>query len=188
MHTPSKIETDRLLLRPWRADDAEDLHPILETNWSHLGPWIPARVATPASIPILVERLSGFAREFDGEREWRYALLTRADSKLLGELSLFPRSATARAALGDADRVELGYWLRLDENGHGFVTEAVRAALDVAASIDRFTRVEIRCDARNEKSSAIPKRLGFALTDTIADPAEPDVQLQVWTLPLGDEK
>jgi RimJ/RimL family protein N-acetyltransferase len=177
-----------LTLRPWRADDAEALHPILETNWDHLGPWIPARVATPASIPILVERLNGFARELSGEREWRYAMFTRADSKLLGELSLFPRSATARVPFRDSDRVELGYWLRLDENGNGFVTEAARAALDVVASIERFTCVEIRCDAHNEKSSAIPKRLGFSLAKTIVDPAEPEVQLQVWTLPLGDAK
>jgi len=84
--------------------------------------------------------------------------------------------------------VELGYWLRLDENGHGFVTEAARAALAIAATIDRFTCVEIRCDARNEKSSAIPKRLGFTLARTIVDPSEPEVQLQIWTLPLGDTK
>ncbi len=111
-------------------------------------------------------------------------MLTRADAKLLGELSLFPRSATARVPLAESDRVEMGYWLRLDENGHGFVTEAARAALDVAASIERFTCVEIRCDARNEKSSAIPKRLGFQLARTIVDPSEPEVQLQIWTLAL----
>jgi RimJ/RimL family protein N-acetyltransferase len=172
------------MLRPWRADDAEALHPILETNWDHLGPWISARVATPAPVPILAERLSGFAREFDEEREWRYAMLTRADSKLLGELSLFPRSAAARVPLAESDRVELGYWLRLDENGHGFVTEAARAALGVAAGITRFTCAEIRCDARNDKSSGVPKRLGFQLTRTIVDPAEPEVRLQVWTLAL----
>jgi ribosomal-protein-serine acetyltransferase len=188
MTLPAELRTDRLLLRPWRTADAEALHPILETNWDHLGPWIPARVATPASIPSLIDRLDGFAREFNGEREWRYAMLTRADSKLLGELSLFPRSATARAPFGESDRVELGYWLRLDENGHGFVTEAARAALAAASRIDRFHCVEIRCDARNEKSSAVPQRLGFTLSRTIVDPAEPEVQLQVWSLPLGDVK
>ena len=188
MIAPTDIQTERLLLRPWRVDDAPALHPILAANWDHLGPWIPARVATPAPIQILMDRLAGFAREFEGDREWRYAMFIRDDSKLLGELSLFPRSATARASFAESDRVELGYWLRLDENGHGFVTEAARAALAIAATIDRFTCVEIRCDARNEKSSAIPKRLGFTLARTIVDPSEPEVQLQIWTLPLGDTK
>ena len=167
MSVPSEIQTDRLLLRPWRTTDAAALHPILETNWDHLGPWIPARVATPAAIPILAERLAGFATEFVADREWRYAMLTRADSKVLGEVGLFPRSAERRARFADADRVEVGYWLRADETGRGIVTEAVRAALDVARSIEQFTLAEIRCDARNEKSSAVPARLGFTLSRTI---------------------
>jgi ribosomal-protein-serine acetyltransferase len=177
MSVPAEIQTERLSLRPWRSEDAAALHPILETNWEHLGPWIPARVATPAPIPVLAERLAGFANEFAADREWRYAMLARTDAKVLGEVGLFPRSSTARVPFADADRVELGYWLRLDETGRGIVTEAVRAVLDVAAAIERFTLAEIRCDARNEKSSAVPKRLGFALLETIVD-------LQVWTLSL----
>src|SRR4051812_48508032 len=136
MSVPTEIQTDRLLLRPWQPSDADALHPILETNWEHLGPWIPARVATPAPVPVLAERLAGFAAEFLADREWRYAMLTRADAKVLGEVSLFPRSATARVPFADADRVELGYWLRSDETGRGIVTEAVQAAVDLVATID----------------------------------------------------
>jgi RimJ/RimL family protein N-acetyltransferase len=181
MSVPAEIQTERLLLRPWRSEDAAALHPILETNWEHLGPWIPARVATPAPIPVLAERLAGFAKEFAADREWRYAMLARTDAKVLGEVGLFPRSATARVPFADADRVELGYWLRSDETGRGIVTEAARAAIAAAAGLGRFSSVEIRCDARNEKSSAVPKRLGFALSATIGE-------LQVWTLALGEAR
>ena len=45
MLAPNDIRTARLLLRPWRAEDAASLLPVLEANRSHLGPWIPARVA-----------------------------------------------------------------------------------------------------------------------------------------------
>jgi hypothetical protein len=37
---------------------------------------------------------------------------------------------------------------------------------------------EVRCDARNAPSAAIPRRLGFDLTATIA---EPPGEVQVWT-------
>lgn len=177
----TELFTARLLLRPWRADDAAALHPILETNWDHLGPWIPSRVATSAPIPELAKRLAGFGAEFMRDREWRYAMLTRGD-KLLGEISVFPRSPHARVSFDESDRVEIGYWLRRDETGHGYVTEGVQAALDVVRAIDRFTCVEIRCDSRNLASSAIPKRLGFTLSETIVDAAEPDVHLEVWAL------
>jgi RimJ/RimL family protein N-acetyltransferase len=184
MNVPREIETDRLVLRPWTAGDAAALHPILEVNWDHLGPWIPARVATPAPVEILAERLADFAAEFGRAREWRYAMLVRADGKLLGEISLFPRSSSSRVPFGESDRVEIGYWLRIDETGRGLMTEAVQASIEIVRKIVRFDCVEIRCDSRNRASSAIPQRLGFTLTQTIIDPKEPDVHLQVWTLPL----
>jgi RimJ/RimL family protein N-acetyltransferase len=60
------------------------------------------------------------------------------------------------------------------------------AIIDVARRTGRFTHLEIRCDARNAPSAAVPKRLGFELATTIveptASPQDPDVQLQIWTL------
>src|SRR5215469_697196 len=102
---PTEIRTERLWLRPWRGEDAERLHPILVANYEHLAPWIPPRVATPAVVPLLADR------------EWRFAMLTSDELRLLGEIDLFPRSATGRVAFADADRAEIGYWLRADETG-----------------------------------------------------------------------
>lgn len=176
-----ELRTARLLVRPWRAEDAADLAPVLEANWEHLSPWIPARVATPAPIPILAERLAGFAADFEADREWRFGMFTLRDGKLLGEVGLFPRSAAGRVPFGEADRVEVGYWLRSDETGNGFVTEAVKAAMAAAAELQRFSQVEIRCDARNRASAAVPQRLGFRLLDTVSRETG-DEQLQVWAL------
>jgi RimJ/RimL family protein N-acetyltransferase len=183
---PIEIRTERLSLRPWRAADAEALHAILVANYDHLAPWIPARVATPAVVPLLAERLAAFGAEFDADREWRFAMLTSDERTILGEVDLFPRSAAGRVALPDADRAEIGYWIRADETGRGLVTEAVLAIIDVARRTGRFTHLEIRCDARNGPSAAVPKRLGFELATTIAEPTaspqDSDVQLQIWTL------
>jgi len=189
MRLPLEILTDRLVLRPWREEDAVALSPILEANFEHLGPWIPARVSTPAPVPELERRLAGFAGDFAEDREWRYALHTRGDDRLLGEAGLFPRSPTGRAHFSNADRVELGYWIRRDAMGAGFVSEASRALLTLVESIREFSCVEIRCDARNAPSAAIPRRLGFGLVSTIESPSvvtgDPAVQLQVWSLDLA---
>jgi RimJ/RimL family protein N-acetyltransferase len=181
---PLEIRTARLLLRPWRAEDAADLQPVLEANRDHLGPWIPARVATPAPVPILAERLAGFAADFSADREWRFGMFSR-EGRLVGEVALFPRSAAGRVPFMEADRVELGYWLRADETGQGLVTEAAIAVLTVASHIPRFSRVEIRCDARNGPSAAIPARLGFTLLATVAESENMDTQ--VWVSELSTE-
>ena len=184
---PVEVRTARVLLRPWRAEDAGNLLPVLEANRDHLGPWIPARIATPVPVPILAERLAGFAADFSADREWRFGMFSLADGKLLGEVALFPRAAGGRVPFAEADRVELGYWLRADETGQGLVTEAARAAINLASHIPRFSRVEIRCDARNGPSGNIPVRLGFTLltttAETGADGVNRDMQLWVSELP-----
>jgi RimJ/RimL family protein N-acetyltransferase len=186
---PIEIRTERLCLRPWRGEDAEGLHAILVANYEHLAPWIPPRVATPAVVPLLAERLAAFGAEFEADREWRFAMLSTDERTILGEVDLFPRSATGRVALADADRAEIGYWIRADEAGRGFVTEAVLAIVGVARLTGRFTHLEIRCDARNAPSAAVPRRLGFELATTIEEgpgsPDSPGVQLQIWNLDLS---
>ena len=188
MSVPAELRTERLLIRPWRADDAQALQPILVANWDHLGPWIPARVATPVPVPELAQRLGGFNDDFASGREFRYGLFSPDGRDVLGEAGLYPRSATGRVPLADATCIELGYWLRQDLTGRGLVAEASRALMAVAESLPRLTHVEVRCDSRNAPSAAIPKRLGFALTTTLIEPPhhpdEPPVLLQVWTSPL----
>jgi ribosomal-protein-serine acetyltransferase len=176
---PVELRTERLILRPWRVTDAAALAPILAANVDHLTGWIPARIATPAPVEILASRLSEFATAFDSGREWRYAIFS-ADGELLGELSLFPRSDAGRVAFTDADRIELGYWLRRDATGNGYATEATRAAADLASALPGVNRLTIICDGRNEASAAVPRRLGFHLASRAADPS--GRVLQIWEL------
>jgi len=186
---PAELRTERLVMRPWRAEDASALHPVLVANWKHLGPWIPARVATPVPVPELEQRLAGFGDDFASGREFRYGLFALDGREVLGEAGLYPRSATQRVPLAQATCIELGYWVRADLTGRGLVSEASRELVAVAATLSHMTHVEIRCDALNAPSAAIPKRLGFSLTTTLIEPAtrpdEEPVQLQVWTLPLS---
>lgn len=188
MPVPVVLHSDRLLLRPWRPEDSPALHPVLESNRAHLGPWIPARVAEPAAIPELADRLTGFAADFEAGREWRYGLFTPDGERVLGEVGLYPRAAAGRVPYPDADRIEIGYWLRSDCTGQGLATEAARTVLAVAALLPSMRHAEIRCDARNGASAAVPRRLGFELATTIRQPGvrpdEPAIELQVWSLVL----
>jgi RimJ/RimL family protein N-acetyltransferase len=170
---PPLVRTERLLLRPWRREDAAALHPILAANQEHLQGWIPAHVADVAPVAALAQRLDQFGADFAAGRSFRYAVWTANGDALLGEVDLFVRDAERRVPLGAGDRVEIGYWLDAAATGHGFATEAAVALLAVADAIPGLSRVEIRCDVNNSASAAIPQRLGFS-AETGVD------EMQVW--------
>ena len=173
---PATIRTGRMLLRPWAAADATALEPLLMANVGHLTGWIPAHVSTPLPAAALAERLRGFADDFSAGRSYRYALLSLEDQRILGEADLFPRSVAGRVPLAEADRMEIGYWLDEAVTGKGLATEAARALLDAAFDVSGISHVEIRCDASNVSSAAVPRRLGFELVRV-------EGTLQVWCTP-----
>lgn len=143
-------------------------------------------MADPATIPEVEQRLDSFAADFTNDLKWRYAMLTPDEQTILGEIDLFPRDATDRVVYDASDRAEIGYWIRKDMAGRGLVREGVETIMGIARGLSRIERLEIRCDAANLASSAIPKRLGFTLDRTIeqesAKADERGAQLQIWAL------
>lgn len=159
----------------------------LAANAARLAQWLPARVATPAPPEQLRERLAGYAADFAAGRAFRYAVFGNTDPGdedpqhgiLLGGADLHPRSQAGRVPLGDANRIELGYWLAESAEGSGYALEATRALLGVAASLPGLSHVEARVDPRNVRSAAVARRLGLEYARTEAG-------LDVWERLLAD--
>ena len=63
--------------------------------------------------------------------------------------------------------VEIGYWIRSSFEGTGLITEAVAMIAAFAFETLHAQRVRIRCDARNARSAAVPRRLGFVHEATL---------------------
>ena len=62
---------------------------------------------------------------------------------------------------------ETGYWLNVQHQNQGFMTEAVHAIARYAFIELHAKRLEIRCDITNVRSKKIPERLGFHLEATL---------------------
>lgn len=60
------------------------------------------------------------------------------------------------------DKIEIGYWLIEKMTGKGIATAAARKMVNLAFRNMDMNRVQIRCGVGNDKSSAIPQRLGFS--------------------------
>lgn len=67
----------------------------------------------------------------------------------------------------EVPRFEIGYWLQTSYTGQGYMTEAVTAVSNFAFNTLGAKRVEIRCDARNQRSAAVARRAGYVLEATV---------------------
>jgi len=63
--------------------------------------------------------------------------------------------------------VEVGYWLAEDYQRRGIVTRACRALVGFAFTEWRLHRVAIHVAAANQRSRAVPERLGFTEEGTL---------------------
>jgi RimJ/RimL family protein N-acetyltransferase len=148
-----ELNGEHVLVRPYRAEDAEDLRTAVEESREHLRPWLPF-----ADLHQTVEEtrdwiLRGVAKRILRE-EIPGGIWERQSGRFLGGLGLHPRNWYT-------GYFEVGYWVRPSAEGHGYVSEAVRLVTDYLFAHLEATRVEIRCNALNTRSANVARRLGF---------------------------
>lgn len=134
------------------ARHAVDLYALIDANREHLERWFPWATETngPEDTRAFIERsLAAFAR---GEGFDAAAILD--EGRLIGSLGLHGMDR-------GAGKTELGYWLAVEAQGRGIVTRAIAGLLPYLFREMDLHRLEIRIDPANDRSRAIPERLGF---------------------------
>ena len=155
INLPDEWRTARIVVRPYRADDAEALFAAIDESRADLAPWLP---------------WVGRHESADDTRDFCLRALANWIARTTLEVGVFdardgrPLGATGFPRLDWRARTfEIGYWLRRSAVGQGFISEAVREVTRFACEELAANRVEIRCDARNERSRRVAERLGFTL-------------------------
>ena len=146
------LQTERLLLRPWRDKDAEDLY-------SYAGD--PA-VGPPAGWPphTDVENSRQIIRDILSAPE-TYAVCLKASGRPIGSVGLH-RNDLAQLA----DEYELGYWIGRPFWGQGLIPEAARELLRYAFEDLGMNRIWCGYYAGNDKSKRVQEKLGFVYHHT----------------------
>lgn len=137
------IETERLVLRPLAMDDAASLHGVF-THPEAMRFW-----HTPPHAD-LSETQAMIARELSGDG-CAWAVARRGEPDAIGVVYY----------LGNPGPPGLGYIQHPAHWGQGYMTEAVRAAVDYGFATLALDRVELWIDANNGPSRRLAARLGF---------------------------
>jgi RimJ/RimL family protein N-acetyltransferase len=155
-----------VILRRAHRGDLDELVGAVNDSLGHLRPWMPW-----AQQPATAESIGAFLDQADlrweARREFHFAVRGERDrhrDSIIGFCGLHDRPGPGA--------LEIGYWVHVDCTGRGVGTAAAEALTRSALLLEGVDRVEIRCDAGNMPSAAIPRRLGFRLDRVEIRPAE----------------
>ena len=152
---PDHFETERLLIRAPRPGDGPVVSAGIHESHAELRAWMPWAVElqpVAETESVMRHKAAAFIKRDD----LMLLLFRKSDGEYVGSSGLHRID-------WEVPRFEIGYWVRTSLAGNGYVTEAVNGITDFAFGTLKAERVEIRCDANNERSAAVARRAGYPL-------------------------
>ena len=139
-------------LRHVCLDDAEVMLSAIDRNRARLRRWFPW-----LDQARCLEDARSFLTQCVAENDQRAALNLGifVAGRFGGAISLHRIDAMHRST-------SIGYWISEEFAGRGLMTECCRSIVTTGFREYGLHRIEIRCATGNERSAAIPKRLGFS--------------------------
>lgn len=150
-----KLETDRLILRQRTVGDVPAMFDYVCLE----------EVAYPAGLsPIasLEDEYDYFENRYYQNLEKAklpsgYGITVKGSDRIIGSCAFNHRH--------EDDVFEICYLLHPDYWGHGYMTEAVAALIEVGFTLLNLHKIEIRCYDYNKQSRRVAEKLGFTLEE-----------------------
>ena len=147
------METERIILRPWRELDAESLFKYASDP--ELGPragWLPHK-SVEESREIIRTIFS---------KEGMWAVELRETNEAIGCVGYLPSSSSNLAI--EENQCEVGYWVARPYWGMGICTEALGLVVDYCLEVKGFSVLWGSYFPENPASGRVMEKCGF--TDT----------------------
>lgn len=153
-----ELTTERLLLRPWKEADAENLYEYAKDP--EVGPiagW-PVHTSVENSREIIREVLSA---------EETYAVCLKENGRAIGSIGLMV-GAASNLSLFDMEG-EIGYWIGVPYWGQGLIPEAVKELLRHGFEDLQLEKIWCAYFDGNIKSKRVQEKCGFIYHHTKED-------------------
>lgn len=148
----TRLETARLILRPWEEGDLEDFYAYARTDGvGEMAGW-PHHQSIEDSRQILRLFMEG---------RHTFAIVLKETGKVIGSLGLDPSSTADEADFCSLSSCEIGYVLSRDFWGRGMMPEAVQSALTYCFDDLKLDAVFCGHFKRNSRSRRVIEKCGF---------------------------
>ena len=152
------LETERLILRPFKLDDAKRVQLLAGRR---------EVASTTQNVPHPYE--DGIAEDWIGSHESTflegrgaiYAVTLKTGGELIGTISLL--------AMGESNHAGLGYWMGVPYWNQGYCTEAGEAMLRYGFKERGLNRVHATHLSRNPASGRVMEKLGMVHEGTMRE-------------------
>ncbi|HZI76674.1 MAG TPA: GNAT family N-acetyltransferase, partial [Gemmatimonadales bacterium] len=146
------METERLILRPFNADDFDDLYAY--QSRPDVARYLHWEARDRAQVrQALAEQCA--ETTLDAEGKWlTFAVVWREVRTVVGEIGLKWLSRQNRQG-------EIGFVFNPDYHGRGLATEAAEAMLALGFGSLGWHRIIGSCDVRNHASARLMERIGM---------------------------
>ena len=145
MNPPERLETDRLLLRKPRMEDAPAIFEgyAQDPEVTRYLVWKPHK-----NVQETEQFLSACKELWQTRKDFAYAITLKENGKLIGMFGLHPMNL----------KIEVGYGMARPYWGKGFMTEVLRAVIEWALAQPDIFRVQAFCDVDNLGSARVMEK------------------------------
>ena len=147
-----KIETERLVLRRYRVDDAEDMY----NNWTS-DPEVTKFLSWPThtSLDFTKNLLEKWVTYYDEGRTYNWGITQKGEDHVIGNIAVVERDERTCS-------YEIGYVLSKRYWGRGIMPEALKAVIRYLFEGESdLMRVYATHDLRNAKSGRVMQKAGM---------------------------
>ena len=153
------------MIRCYEPEDAPLLKAAVDSSIEHLLPWMPWARFEPQSVEDKIELCRMFRGQFDLDQNYVYGIFSPDETEQLGGSGFHKRA--------NEGSLEIGYWVAASAIGRGIATEVTAVQTRVGFELAGLDRIDIQVEPKNERSLAIPRKLGFTEEGTLRRRLEP---------------
>jgi ribosomal-protein-alanine N-acetyltransferase len=149
-----RLETERLIVRPFSLDDTATLHEIVSQD--EVMEYLPEDVMTIEEVGRVISWLNECYDKNTPEciLKFTLAVISKGDQKLIGWCGLGPLEFSP-------EEVEIFYGLSKDQWGKGIATEAATTVLRYGFETLKLDQIVAVTDPRNAASVKVIQKLGM---------------------------
>lgn len=153
-----RIETDRLILRRYKIEDADAMY----KNWASDSEVTKFLTWQPhSSVDVSRSIIEDWLKKYSDEKYYQWAIVLKANgNEPIGDISVVHMNE-------DISMAHIGYCLGRAWWRRGIMSEALKAVTDFMFDTVEVNRVESRHDPRNPNSGKVMQKCGMKYEGTL---------------------